>query len=137
MEIESFFQSLNVKNIGTLASQFYREDVVFKDPLVAIQGRQDLINYYKKMYEGAEEVKFAFAEHLCENDIHMLTWKMTLTSEKLNNGKPFTVDGVSHIKFVDGMASYHRDYFDLSAMFYEKMPIIGGLVGWIKKQATM
>ncbi|HYX31699.1 MAG TPA: nuclear transport factor 2 family protein [Oligoflexus sp.] len=136
MQIERFFQTANADNIATLVPQFYREDIQFRDPLVALQGREQLIHHYEKMYEGAEDVQFAFGEHLQEGDSHMLAWTMRVTADKLNEGKPFNVDGVSHIKYADGMVYYHRDYFDLSAMFYEKLPIIGGLVGWLKNRAA-
>lgn len=137
MEIESFFQRVNAQNIGTIGPQFYREDIQFRDPMVSLQGRDQLITYYQKMYEGAEDVTFAFGEHLCEGDTHMLNWKMTITAPRLNHGKPFNVDGMSQIKMKNGLAYYHRDYFDLSTMFYEKLPVVGGIVEWLKKKATM
>jgi len=135
LQIESFFQSANAENIAALVPQFYREDIQFRDPLVALQGRDQLIDYYQRMYEGAELVNFAFGEHLQDGDSHMLAWTMQVTADKLNEGKPFNVDGVSHIKYADGLVYYHRDYFDLSAMFYEQLPVIGGVIGWLKKRA--
>ncbi len=135
MQIENFFQSANAETIATLVPQFYREDVQFRDPLVALQGREQLIEYYRRLYEGAHDVQFSFGEHLQEGDSHMLAWTMTASTGHLNQGKPFRVDGVSHIKYSKSLVYFHRDYFDLSAMFYERLPVIGGVMGWLKKRA--
>jgi limonene-1,2-epoxide hydrolase len=135
MQIESFFQNANADTIAALVPQFYREDIQFRDPLVALQGRDELIAYYQKLFEGADDVRFVFGEHLQDGDSHMLAWTMTVAAPHLNQGRPFPVDGVSHVKYADGMVFYHRDYFDLSAMFYEKVPVVGGLIGWLKRRA--
>lgn len=135
MQIESFFQTANADNIARLVPQFYREDIQFRDPLVALQGRDAVIAYYQKLFEGADDVRFAFGEHLQDGESHMLAWTMTVEAPHLNHGKPFPVDGVSHVKYADGMVFYHRDYFDLSAMFLEKAPVIGGVIGWLKRRA--
>lgn len=135
MQIENFFQKANAETIATLVPQFYREDIQFRDPLVALQGREQLIDYYQNLFEGANDVQFSFGEHLREGDSHMLAWTMTASASRLNDGKPFRVDGVSHIKYANGLVYYHRDYFDLSAMFYEKLPVIGGVIGWLKRRA--
>jgi limonene-1,2-epoxide hydrolase len=135
MQIESFFQTVNADNIAKLVPQFYREDIQFRDPLVALQGRDAVIAYYQKLFEGADDVRFAFGEHLQDGDSHMLAWTMTLEAPHLNHGKPFSVDGITHVKYADGMVFYHRDYFDLSSMFLEKAPVIGGVIGWLKRRA--
>lgn len=135
MQIESFFQAANADTIATLVPQFYREDIQFRDPLVALEGRDAVIAYYQKLFEGADDVRFAFGEHLVEGESHMLAWTMTVEAPHLNQGRPFSVDGVSHVKVADGMVFYQRDYFDLSVMLFEKAPVIGGVFGWLKRRA--
>lgn len=66
----------------------------------------------------------------------MVLWKMIMIAKKLNKGKPVTVEGDSHIRFggAEGKAVYHRDYFDVGAMVYEHVPIVGGLTRYVKKK---
>jgi hypothetical protein len=134
MQIENFFQKANAETIADLVPQFYREDVQFRDPLVSLQGREQLIDYYQRLFGAADDVHFAFGEHLQEADSHMLAWTMTVSASHLNEGHPFHIDGVSHIKYANDLVYFHRDYFDLSAMFYEKLPVIGGAVAWLKRR---
>lgn len=134
MQIESFFQTANADNIAKLVPQFYREDIQFRDPLVALQGRDEVIAYYQKLFERADDVHFAFGGHLQDGDTHMLAWTMTVEAAHLNHGKPFPVEGVSHVKYADGMVYYHRDYFDPSTLFLEKVPVIGGVFSWLRKR---
>ena len=48
----------------------------------------------------------------------------------LNKGKEFVVQGVSEIHFENNLVTYHRDYFDMGEMVYERIPIFG----WITKK---
>jgi hypothetical protein len=61
---------------------------------------------------------------------------MTLETSKLNGGKPFSVEGNSVIVFggPEGKAIYHRDYFDMGEFVYERIPVLGALVRYIKEQ---
>ena len=54
---------------------------------------------------------------------------------KVGGGEPIILDGVSVFKYEEGKAVYQRDYFDLGAMIYEKVPVLGSVVRWIKKRA--
>ena len=58
---------------------------------------------------------------------------MLLQHPKLNSGKIFSVPGVSIIRYEDKIYS-HRDYFDLGAMLYEQLPLLGGLIRMIKRK---
>ena len=34
----------------------------------------------------------------------------------------------------DGRVAYHRDYWDAAEEVYEKIPLLGGLLRWIKRR---
>jgi hypothetical protein len=47
-----------------------------------------------------------------------------------------TVRGGSHLKLAaDGRISLHRDYWDVAEELYEKLPVVGSLMRWLKRQA--
>ena len=51
--------------------------------------------------------------------------------------KTFKLTGVSRVVFdQQGLVSEHIDYWDASEQFYMKLPIIGGLLRLIRKQAA-
>ena len=61
-------------------------------------------------------------------------WTMVLKAKSLNGGKEIRVIGNSHFRFDPGtgLALYHRDYFDMGEFIYERIPVVGGLIRFIK-----
>lgn len=50
-------------------------------------------------------------------------------------GKTVEVEGISHLRILDGRVRYHRDYFDAGQLLYENLPVVGGVIRWVKEQA--
>jgi hypothetical protein len=45
--------------------------------------------------------------------------------------------GASHLVFSDqGLVTLHRDYWDAAEELYEKLPLVGGLMRWLKRRAN-
>ena len=51
----------------------------------------------------------------------------------LRGGAPISVDGCSHLLWWDKVYQ-HRDYFDACAMLYEHLPLMGGVIAWLKRR---
>jgi hypothetical protein len=61
---------------------------------------------------------------------------MTYAVDKLNGGEPIAIEGNSIIKFggPEDKVVYHRDYFDVGAMVYEHIPVLGWGVRTVKEK---
>jgi hypothetical protein len=35
-----------------------------------------------------------------------------------------------------GLITWHRDYWDAAEELYEKLPVLGGLMRWVKKRTS-
>jgi len=47
------------------------------------------------------------------------------------------IQGVSQLELAaDGRISLHRDYWDAAEELYEKLPLLGALMRWLKRQAN-
>ena len=47
------------------------------------------------------------------------------------------IHGASHRRFAtDGRVVYHRGYWDVAEELYEKLPVLGILMRWLKRQAA-
>ena len=58
---------------------------------------------------------------------------MTFSHPRLAAGQPVRVEGAPRLEFDDAdKVCLHRDYFDLGAMLYEQLPLLGALVRTIK-----
>ena len=59
-EIELLFNNFNSDTVH-LADDFYDPDVVFRDPIVELRGRDSLKAYYAEMYENVTSIRFDFS----------------------------------------------------------------------------
>jgi ketosteroid isomerase-like protein len=130
-KFQYIFEKLD-KNSLHLIEEFYAPDVEFHDPVGMIKGSAKIKKYYENMYKNVNSIRFDFSHFVENGDDVVGVWKMTLATDKLNSGKPFVLDGTSVIKFKNGKAVYHRDYFDMGAFVYENIPVLGFLVKKIK-----
>ena len=47
------------------------------------------------------------------------------------------IHGASHLQFDDnGRVAVHRDYWDAAEELYEKLPVVGGLMRWLRRRAA-
>lgn len=117
-----------------LIPEFYDPNIEFHDPVGMVKGTDKITAYYKNMYQNVKTIKFDFSQFIESEDMVVGIWKMTLVTDKLNGGEPIVVDGNSVIKFKNGKAIYHRDYFDMGAFAYENIPVLGFIVKKIKER---
>jgi limonene-1,2-epoxide hydrolase len=127
------FNELDVDSMDVV-DKFYGPDVRFIDPVVDVTGLTDLRAHYEHQYKFAKEIGFTFSGEHISGDTHTVEWNMTLRTKRLNKGKAFTVPGVSVITFKNEKAVYHRDYFDLGSMVYERLPVVRRITKKIKKR---
>lgn len=116
-----------------LIETIYTADVDFSDPAKHIVGIGPLKHYMQDLYAGVESCRFDFQEQVVGPGSAFTCWSMTLVHRKLRPGQPVTVRGASYLEFRDKI-HLHRDYFDLGALIYERIPLLGGVVRGIKNR---
>ena len=133
-KVRFFYEKLN-KDSMHLVDEFYDPQIDFIDPIHSLKGSDKMKEYYSNLYKNAENVQFEFKDFVQSEEKVVAVWKMTLKTDKLNGGEPYSVEGNSVIHFgPSGKAIYHRDYFDLGAFVYEKIPVVGYVVKKIKNR---
>lgn len=133
MTPQEFFNRLSKDNMG-LVDEFYAEDAVFQDPIGVHNGRATIRKYYAYQYENVTSIRFEFGNEIRQGDFLALDWTMYLQHKTLGGGKPIVVTGTSHFKFAGDKAVYQRDYFDMGEFVYERIPVLGRLIQFIKKK---
>lgn len=122
------FTEVNIDKLGDL----YHEEVTFIDPIHQVHGLEDLQQYFKHTMENVEECHFAFTDY-AQNDGHLfVNWQMRLMHPKLANGQEIVVPGVSHMEFKDDKIIMQRDYYDMGAMIYEHVTLLGYIISKVK-----
>ncbi|MEN9722895.1 MAG: hypothetical protein RJB38_881 [Pseudomonadota bacterium] len=133
--VEEFFNQLNQKTMH-LVDDFYAENTHFLDPVVDIHGRAGVRAYYENLYRNVESIRFEFSSQVVQGDEQVAFWTMVLRAKGLEGGREIRVLGNSHFRFdpQTGQALYHRDYFDMGEFIYERVPVLGGVIRYIKKR---
>lgn len=130
----ALFNKLDKGNLNKLC-QVYSEDIRFQDPLGTVNGLDELTHYFAGAYAKVISCHFEFGEAVVQGESAAIPWVMHLRHKRIRKGREVQVQGMSHLKIRDGMVCYHRDYFDAGEMLYENLPVVGGVIRWIKDQA--
>jgi esterase/lipase superfamily enzyme len=130
-KLQEVFAVLNATNIDLL-DDVYTTDVQFHDPAHTITGLAKFKQYTANLYQNVTSCTFKFKNIERFTGGAVLEWDMLLQHPKLNKGIIFTVPGVSLVRYTDKIY-FHHDYFDLGAMLYERLPLIGSVIKYIKR----
>ena len=127
------FAALDAGNLARLG-ELYSDDVLFRDPLHEVRGLPALQRYFAERYANVGRLDFDFHgfDQVCDGEGY-LRWTMHFRHPRLRGGAPISVDGCSHLLWWDKVYQ-HRDYFDAGAMLYEHLPLMGGVIAWLKRR---
>lgn len=131
--IESFklaYSDLSVMDMSRL-DEIYAEDLLFKDPIHEIRGLQCMQDYMAELMENVHECRFEFLDQLMSDNAAYIKWNMHYRHNMLSSGKLLTLRGISQIHYSDRV-HYHEDVYDVGAMLYEHVPMVGGVTRWLK-----
>lgn len=113
----------------------YAADAYFKDPFNEVNGIDHIKEIFRDMYRRIEEPRFVVHQWSGSDHDGFLVWDMRFRSRMMRGGPDQLIRGVSHIRFnAAGKATYHRDYWDTGEELYGKLPVIGWLIGWLRKK---
>jgi len=136
--LNSFVSHYNQLNAGNLArlGQMYDDNIQFIDPLHQIDGLEQLTEYFDHLYQNLISCHFELEDSIIDGDNAAIYWTMTLQHKKLKGGQSISLQGHSKLVQYGGKVIYHRDYFDLGAMLYQHIPVLGRLIRTINRKAA-
>jgi len=111
----------------------YSDNIAFKDPIHSISGIESLVEYFTISSRGLISCEFTFTDQLPSSEQMWLKWDMQYRHQRINRGQPQTLSGATHICFQEKVY-FHQDFYDLGAMVYEHVPILGAGVRWVKQR---
>lgn len=128
----ALYQQLNLQQLHRLP-EVYADEVIFIDPAHRIEGLAALSDYFAALYQRLSYCRFEIVSQQQQGTQAWLSWVMTFSHPRLASGQPIRVEGATRLEFdAAGKVIVHRDYFDLGAMLYEQLPLLGPLVRVIK-----
>ncbi len=134
--IVDFFENLTPASAAQ-CGHFYDPHARFKDPFNDVTGLENVVGIYEHMYEALHEPRFVVTGRIVQNGQCVLLWDFLFRFKRFNTQTVQTVHGSSHLVLGgDGKIVLHRDYWDVAEELYEKLPVVGALMRWLKKRAN-
>lgn len=132
--VVAFFERLQPSDLDRLAS-VYTEDAQFRDPFNRVQGLPAIRRIFEHMFATLEQPRFVILDVVVQDAQCFLTWDFRFGMKRLGRGEQ-CIHGGSHLRFAhDGRVLQHRDYWDAAEELYEKLPLVGSLMRWLKRRA--
>jgi hypothetical protein len=113
--------------------RIYTQDIEFRDPLHTILGILALKGYMKNLYTRSSGIDFEYTDEQSGDNWATISWFMTFSHPALAGGRPVKVRGITQIRFTDRIY-YHEDFYDLGAMIYQHVPILGRIIRFINRR---
>ncbi len=133
--IVSLFEQLKPADIDRLG-EFYAKDARFKDPFNEVLGLVAVQGVFRHMYQSLHEPRFVVRDIIVQGDQCFLSWDFLFRFKRFNS-KLQTVRGGSQLQLDPiGLITLHRDYWDAAEELYEKLPVIGSLMRWLRRRAN-
>ena len=128
-----YLEDLSSATLGDLET-YVTADVRFKDPFNDVRGVDAMRRIFQHMFENVQDVKFRAQDMASEGPMCLMSWHF----EGKLRGNPWAFDGASIIRFAeDGRVTEHIDHWDAGVNFYERLPIIGSLLAFLRRRLAV
>ena len=133
---KNFNGDFSSNNIVSQTKEVYAPDVYFRDPFKEIHGEPQFEAYLLRGSTAVKEFSMAWQDVAEHDGDYYFRWVMTLKLKRDGKHDPPTVNnGISHVRFgMDGKVIFHEDYFDAATFLYEKIPVLGGGIRFVKNR---
>lgn len=124
----AWYQSLGPASVDRV-NELYTEDAFFKDPFNEFRSREYIRQTYIHMFNTLEHPRFFIKSTVMEGNQAFALWSMEFGLR----GRAMTIHGCTHFEFnADGLVQSHRDYWDAAEELYEKLPVLGWLLRFLR-----
>ncbi|OQS10815.1 isomerase [Chromobacterium violaceum] len=125
-----WYQTLTLDTLPDIG-RHYAAEARFKDPFNDARGVARIQAVFRHMFQTLEHPRFTVIHALRDGDQAFITWDFHF----LYAGRQMNIHGGSHLQFdADGKITLHRDYWDAAEELFEKIPLFGLPVAWLRKK---
>lgn len=121
----------DVERIG----EVYAEHATFQDPFNKVEGHAALKHIFNDMFVRLHDPRFVILETIQQDNRVLLVWDFSFRIKSFKPDLKRTIHGTSLVRFgADGRVISHRDYWDAAGELYEQLPLVGGVMRWLKRR---
>lgn len=109
--------------------RFYAPDAHFRDPFNDVRGVPAIEAIFRHMFAHTDQPRFIIEERVVQGQQVFVTWLFVFALR----GTPYQICGASHLRFNQaGLVVMHRDYWDAAEELFEKLPLVGLPIRWLR-----
>lgn len=128
-----FFETISPQTNIEGYKEFFCEESTFEDPFQKVKGVDAICNVFLHMYATLYKPKFEILEVIEQENIAYIQWNFLFALDESKEMNSFV--GLSRVEFRnDGKVISHVDYWDAAQHVYEKIPLLGTILRWIKRR---
>jgi ketosteroid isomerase-like protein len=129
------FERLRPEDLDAMDT-LYAPGARFKDPFNEVQGVPAIRAVFAHMFATLDGPRFEIVDAVVQGDQCFLTWDFVFRMKRWRRDEQ-RIHGGSHLRFdADGRIVLHRDYWDAAEELYERLPLVGALMRWLKRRAN-
>jgi limonene-1,2-epoxide hydrolase len=131
--IKTAFETLTPTTLPELLA-LYAQDARFVDPFNDVRGADKVGAIFEHMFTQVDEPRFVVSRIIDGGNELFMRWDFTFVAR----GKPQHIHGATHFELsAAGLITLHRDYWDAAQELYEKLPVLGALLRWIRSKLAL
>jgi ketosteroid isomerase-like protein len=135
-QLARYFETLSPQTLAEVA-HYYAADARFKDPFNDVCGVAAIQQVFAHMFDALEQPHFVVTQTVVQGAQCFMTWEFRFGFKNFKRAEQQVILGASHLVFSEqGLVTLHRDYWDAAEELYEKLPLVGGLMRWLKRRAN-
>lgn len=135
-KLTHFFETLDSATSIESFSSIYHDKVLFKDPFNEVEGLASVYEIFSHMYQNLDNPRFVINEYMDKENIIYVKWDFLFAFKGKKDENSF--EGVSRLVVNEqGKVISHIDFWDAAEHMYEKMPLVGSLLRFIKRKIAV
>ena len=131
--LRHFFETISLDTLAHVRA-LYAPTAWFKDPFNEVKGVAAIENIFRHMFEQVHTPHFVIHDIALHEDGAFLTWDFRFRRTG-RHGEHEVIRGATHVRYDRvGRVTYHRDYWDAAEELYAKLPVLGGLMRFLRRR---
>jgi hypothetical protein len=114
-------------------AEIYSDTLVFCEPVQQLAGLDDFCTYLNSMGTNLNYCRFEFLETTPGATSSWMRWIMHYSHPKLRRGADLKLEGASVLHHAEKIV-FQQDYYDMGAMLYEHVPLVGTAISHLKQR---
>jgi hypothetical protein len=135
-KIVRFYESLSPQSVSQLGA-LYDPQARFTDPFNDVTGVPAITHIFEHMFVSLRQPRFVVVERVLQGAQCFLTWEFRFYFKGYKSNQEQVILGASHLVLSDaGLITVHRDYWDAAQELYEKLPVVGSVMRWLRQRVN-